>query len=198
MVVSAGTYHFGFDRLMDWTQSWLAQHPEVVATVQHGTSRPVPGADNREIIPHPELLDLHRSASVVVLQGGAGGVMDTRELGIVPIVVPRIPMNHEVVDDHQIVFARRLRDLGIVHLAESEGALHRLLDQALSSNLPVRPDRRPPTPGAAAAAAALDALLATGRPPRRRARWRAIASPRVWRKHRTGSADAGDPAATGG
>ncbi len=183
MVVSAGTYHFGFDRLMDWTQSWLELHPEVVATVQHGTSRPVPGAVNREIIPHPELLDLHRAASVVVLQGGAGGVMDTRQLGIVPIVVPRVPMNDEVVDEHQIVFARRLRDLGIVHLAESKEELHRLLDQALSSTLPVRPEGGSATPGAAAAAAALNALMASGRPTSRRARWRTLGSPRTWRTH---------------
>jgi UDP-N-acetylglucosamine transferase subunit ALG13 len=178
MVVSVGTYHFGFDRLMTWTQSWLELHPEAVATVQHGTSRPVSGADNRKLIPHPELLDLYRSASVIVLQGGAGGVMDARELGILPIVVPRIPVNDEVVDDHQIVFARRLRDLGIVHVAETEGELHGLLDQALASTLPVRPEQRPETPGAAAAGAALDALMADGHTTSRGGRWRAVVTPR--------------------
>ncbi len=182
MVVSVGTYHFGFDRLMAWTESWLALHPEAGATVQHGTSRTVAGADNREIIPHPELLDLYRKASVIVLQGGAGGVMDARELGILPVVVPRVPVDDEVVDDHQIVFARRLRDLGIVHVAESEAELHRLLDQALASTLPVRPEQRTETPGAAAAAAALDALMASGQPVSRRGRWRAVGTLEAWRK----------------
>ena len=118
---------------------------------------------------------------MIVLQGGAGGVMDARELGILPIVVPRIPVNDEVVDDHQIVFARRLRDLGIVHVAESEPELHRLLDQALASTLPVRPEQRPETPGAATAAAALDALMAGGRPASRRGRWRTVLTPRARR-----------------
>ena len=156
MVVSVGTYHFGFDRLMSWTQSWLELHPEASAVVQHGTSRTVPGADNRELIPHPELLDLYRKASVIVLQGGAGGVMDARELGILPVVVPRIPVDDEVVDDHQIMFGRRLRDLGLVHLAESERELHHLLDQALASTLPVRPEHRPETPGAEAESSTSD------------------------------------------
>jgi UDP-N-acetylglucosamine transferase subunit ALG13 len=184
MVVSVGTYHFGFDRLMTWTQSWLELHPDAAAVVQHGTSRTVPGADNRELIPHPELLDLYRQASVIVLQGGAGGVMDARELGILPIVVPRIPVNDEVVDDHQVVFARRLRDLGIVHLAESEAELHALLDRASASTLPVRPEQRPETPGAAAAAAALDALMANGPVASRRGRWRAVVPPRSRRSRR--------------
>lgn len=169
MVVSAGTYHFGFDRLMSWTESWLAKHPEAKATVQHGTSRPVVGADNRDIIPHPELLELYRKASVVVLQGGAGGIMDARELGILPVVVPRIPVGDEVVDDHQIVFAHRLREFGLVHLAESESELHDLLDLAEGSRLPVRPQEQPEVPGPDAVAAALDALVAS-RPPSRRAR----------------------------
>jgi UDP-N-acetylglucosamine transferase subunit ALG13 len=188
LVVSVGTYHFGFDRLMDWTQSWLERHPEAVATVQHGTSRTVPGADNREIIAHPELLDLYRDASVIVLQGGAGGVMDARELGLRPIVVPRIPVDDEVVDEHQIVFGRRLRDLGLVHLAESEAELHELLDQALASTLSVRPEHRPETPGAAAVASALDALMA-GERPRRRRRLRAVATPRAWKSRKVSGAD---------
>lgn len=183
LVVSAGTYHFGFDRLMDWTESWLDQHPEAEATVQHGTSRTVRGATNREIIPHPELLELYRSASVIVLQGGAGGIMDARELGIVPIVVPRVPVGDEVVDDHQVVFGRRLRDFGLVHLAETEAALHQLLDRAQSGTLPVRPEHQPETPGPTAVAARLDALMASPAPGRR---WgqgaRRLTSRRAWRR----------------
>ena len=185
LVVSAGTYHFGFDRLMAWTESWLGRHPDVCATVQHGTSRPVSGAVNRDIIPHPELLDLYRTASVVVLQGGAGGVMDARELGIVPIVVPRVPVGDEVVDDHQIVFAHRLQSLGLVHVAESEAALHQLLDQAVAAELPVRPEQPPTLPGPAAAAAALDALMASPPPVRRGRLVRRLSTRTVWGARRT-------------
>jgi UDP-N-acetylglucosamine transferase subunit ALG13 len=181
LVVSAGTYHFGFDRLMAWTESWLREHPDVHATVQRGTSRPVDGATNREIIPHPELLDLYRNASVVVLQGGAGGVMDARELGLIPIVVPRVPVGDEVVDDHQIVFARRLRTLGLVHVAESEAELHQLLDRALVEDLPVRPEQQPDLPGPVAVGRALDALLAGPPPARRRRLTGRLTTAELWR-----------------
>jgi UDP-N-acetylglucosamine transferase subunit ALG13 len=151
--------------------------------VQHGTSRPVRGATNHEIIPHPELLDLYRDASVVVLQGGAGGIMDARELGIVPIVVPRVPVGDEVVDDHQIVFGRRLHDFGLVHLAESRETLHVLLDRAAARTLSVRPDSQPETPGPSAVATALDTLMAGPLPGRRLLRGgRRLASRRTWRR----------------
>jgi UDP-N-acetylglucosamine transferase subunit ALG13 len=189
VVVSAGTYHFGFDRLMSWTESWLDRHPDVQATVQHGTSRPVRGAANRDIIPHPELLDLYRGSSAVVLQGGAGGVMDARELGIIPIVVPRIPVGDEVVDDHQIVFAHRLESLGLIHVAESENELHRLLDLAVANELPVRPKQPAALSGPTAVAAALDALMAAPAVRRRTRLVRRLASPAVWRGARAGAVD---------
>lgn len=167
VVVSAGTYHYGFERLMQWTETWLAGRPSVHVTVQHGTSRRVPGADNRVMVPHPELLELYRRATVVVLQGGAGGIMDARQLGIKPVVVPRVPVDNEVVDMHQVVFSRRLHDLGLVHLAEDEPTFHTMLDAALSGQL----DTRSPQTvldGVSAVSARLDALLTHSPIPRRR------------------------------
>jgi hypothetical protein len=57
--------------------------------------------------------------------------MDCRALGLVPIVVPRLRRLGEVVDDHQVAFARRMALAGDVHVAETEPNLHRLLDQVV-------------------------------------------------------------------
>lgn len=136
VVVSAGTYHLPFDRLSDWVQRWSASRPEVEVVVQHGPSRPVPGADNRSILPYDELLSLCRRADAVVLQGGAGGVMDMRALGVIPVVVPRVPGSGEVVDDHQLVFTAEMAALGLVRRATSYGQFEELLDASLERTMP--------------------------------------------------------------
>lgn len=184
VAVSAGTYHLPFDRLVDWTGSWLALHPEVEAIVQHGTSRPLEGARNFAVIPRHELLDIYSRASALVLQGGAGGVMDARALGRVPIVVPRVPVDDEVVDDHQVLFAQRLEELGLVRVALTEPALHRLLDRAYAATEEAEPATPVATPGVTAVA---ELLEDAGSAAPRKARPRLLADvlrPGLWLKSR--------------
>lgn len=139
VVVSAGTYHLAFDRLSDWVQRWLTTRSEVEVVMQHGPSRPVEGAQNYAILPYDELLALCRSADAVVLQGGAGGVMDMRALGVIPVVVPRVPGSGEVVDDHQLVFTAAMAALGLVRRATSYDEFAQLLDAALEGADPLAP-----------------------------------------------------------
>lgn len=148
VVVSAGTYHLPFDRLSAWMEGWLQDHPGVRMVVQHGPSVQVAGAENVEILPYSDLLELCRQADAVVLQGGAGGVMDMRALGIVPIVVPRVPGDGEVVDDHQLVFSAEMAELGIIRRAVTRDDLEALLDASLAGRVPVLGEIA--TPGAEA------------------------------------------------
>ncbi|MGO0577072.1 glycosyltransferase [Ornithinimicrobium panacihumi] len=160
VVVSLGTYHLPFDRLVDWTDSW--QRPQgVEVLVQHGVSRSAQDADNVVMLPHPVLLQTYSAADVLVLQGGAGGVMDALAVGHVPIVVPRLPELNEVVDHHQVHFGRLLARDGLVHLAETEAMLHELLDQALGGRVEVRRTVSYRSPGAAVAIRHLDGLATT-------------------------------------
>jgi UDP-N-acetylglucosamine transferase subunit ALG13 len=131
-VVTVGTDHHRFDRLMDWLESWDAANPGAVAwIVQHGSSRPMAGADGFAMKPRSELLSLIRAADLVITQGGPGGIMDSRECGVVPIVVPRLARLQEVVDDHQVAFAQHLSRNGLLVLAQSEADLHAALDRAI-------------------------------------------------------------------
>ncbi|MDQ1740869.1 MAG: hypothetical protein QOE53_2521, partial [Pseudonocardiales bacterium] len=102
--------------------------------VQHGSTRPLAGTDGTDCFgmkPRAELLELLRAADVVVTQGGPGGIMDSRECGTVPIVVPRLARLDEVVDDHQVAFTRQLAGRGLVVAVESEAELHAALDRAV-------------------------------------------------------------------
>jgi UDP-N-acetylglucosamine transferase subunit ALG13 len=131
-VVTVGTDHHRFDRLMDWLEHWNTARPAAVRwLVQYGSTRPLAGADGFDMKPRAELLELLRAADVVVTQGGPGGIMDSRECGTIPIVVPRLARLDEVVDDHQVAFARQLAGRGLVVVAESEAELHAALDRAV-------------------------------------------------------------------
>ncbi|MEO6500939.1 MAG: glycosyltransferase [Jatrophihabitantaceae bacterium] len=131
-VVTVGTDHHRFDRLMDWLERWNAGNPGAVRwIVQHGSSRPMSQAEGFGMKPRDELLELLRAADVVVTQGGPGGIMDSRICGTVPIVVPRLARLEEVVDDHQVAFVQQLARNGMLVAAQSEVELHAALDRAV-------------------------------------------------------------------
>lgn len=131
-VVTVGTDHHKFNRLMDWLDQWNRANPAAVEwIVQHGSSRPLTGIEGYSLKPHAELLEDLRQAELVVTQGGPGGIMDSRACGVLPIVVPRLAHLNEVVDDHQVAFARQLAGKGLIELAQSESELHAVLDRAV-------------------------------------------------------------------
>ena len=145
IVVSVCTDHHPFDRLIDWLQAWVLENPEVDVVVQHGTSPEVTGAVCRTMLPHPELMELFRTADACVLQGGPGGVMDARSQGLRPIVVPRDPTFGEHVDGHQIAFSHHLAERGLAQVVTTETDLLELLDATVADRLSWRfpPDLLP-------------------------------------------------------
>ncbi|QTV80624.1 glycosyltransferase [Microbacterium sp. NIBRBAC000506063] len=121
------------------------------------------GAENHDLLPYGQFLDLCREADAVVLQGGAGAVMDMRSIGVVPIVVPRVPGGGEVVDEHQLVFAQEMDALGVIRRALTYEEFARLLDEALLEG------RKAPAEIATPGADRVEALLS--RPVRRITVW---------------------------
>lgn len=175
IVVSVGTDHHRFDRLTGWLTQWWNRNPEVQLVVQHGTSRPVAGARNSELMPHPELMQWFRAADAVVLQGGPGGVMDARANGIQPIVVPRDPAWDEHVDGHQLDFATHLAQRGLAHVVTDEMTLAEALDATVTGDRDWRID---PTTEVPAGVRAINDLLAVPPVQVRGGRWRRVRA--VW------------------
>lgn len=119
MVVSLGTDHHKFDRLVGWVDEWLGSRDEKPAcVVQHGASRPPENARGITRMPRQQLLSLYAQATVVIVQGGPGSILDAREVGHLPIAVPRLPELNEVVDGHQVAFSRTMAEHGNALLAE--------------------------------------------------------------------------------
>ena len=133
VVISVGTDHHPFDRLVGWSAAWALAHPECKVIIQRGTSAKPADVESHELIPHDELRELFRGATAVVSHGGPSTLMDARMLGRFPIVVPRNPKLGEHVDDHQMRFARHLDRHGLATLAADEADLHQLLDRAVEN-----------------------------------------------------------------
>lgn len=131
VVVTVGTDHHRFDRLITWIDEWRDHHPDVSAVVQAGKSTPSRHG-SRELIPHGELLDLFRGAAAVVSHGGPSTVMDARMSGRLPIVVARNPAYNEHVDQHQMRFAAHLDRHGVAVVVNSREGLFAALERALA------------------------------------------------------------------
>lgn len=131
VVVSVGTDHHPFDRLVQWTERWADQFPERKVVLQRGTSKAPGQLESHELIPHEELRNLFRDATAVVSHGGPSTVMDARMAGKLPIVAARDPKLGEHVDDHQMRFAEHLARYDLARLVKTEAEFHEALAHAM-------------------------------------------------------------------
>ncbi|WP_304451869.1 glycosyltransferase [Nocardiopsis sp. YSL2] len=161
VVVSLGTDHHSFDRLVRWMDDYARRHRGLRVLVQHGHSTPPRKADGTPFVPGEELGELMRRARVVVTHGGPGTILQARGTGHLPIVVPRDPELDEHVDDHQLLFVQRLEDTERVRSCTTPQQLAGLIDRALASpdEFRVSEDRQDGPDRAALRAGALIDLL---------------------------------------
>lgn len=134
VVVTVGTDHHPFDRLVRWVDAWAGSARwSIECFIQVGTSTVTPRvAAWASYVSRDELRSLMSNAAAVVCHGGPATIMDCRRAGVKPVVVPRRRALGEHVDDHQLLFARRAARAGDVDLVESEEQLRAILDIALS------------------------------------------------------------------
>jgi UDP-N-acetylglucosamine transferase subunit ALG13 len=141
ILVTVGTNEARFDRLLQAIEA-LPSGTEIV--VQHGPSRIRPsGARCFDYLDFDDLVRLIRRASVVVTHAGVGSIMTALANGRRPVVVPRLVRFGEAVDDHQLDFARRAAQAGLVHLVEDpEDLLAAVAEESEVTAVPHGPDRR--------------------------------------------------------
>jgi UDP-N-acetylglucosamine transferase subunit ALG13 len=194
ILVTVGTDHHPFNRLIAWTNDWLAQHPDRIHGffVQSGAASVTPACPSARFLDTTQLNALLDEADVMVCHGGPGSIADAWMRGQVPIVVPRLRRFGEVVDDHQVDFCRKLSELGRVRLAQGRAGLAGLLDDAARDHTRFRISGS--TADVDAAVARFGELVEdlVGRP----SRWRPLThvGGRIRRRTQTGT---GDLAVTG-
>jgi exopolysaccharide biosynthesis glucuronosyltransferase PssE len=127
ILVTIGTSE-PFDRLLSALEQ-LGDDEQII--IQCGRSRVRPAlATCVDYLPFDTLAEHIRAARVVVTHAGVGSVMAVLATGKRPIVVPRLRRYGEVVDDHQLAFARRLHRTGVVELVEDLNELPHALATA--------------------------------------------------------------------
>jgi UDP-N-acetylglucosamine transferase subunit ALG13 len=105
-----------FDRLV-LALDRVSLDEEIVVQCGETSVRPTSGT-HVEFLPFDDLVEYLRRARVVVTHAGVGSIMAALANGKRPVVVPRLRRYGEAVDDHQLAFARRLDDAGLVRLVE--------------------------------------------------------------------------------
>ncbi len=144
MLVTMGMDHHPFQRLVDWSDAWLDGPPaEVEGPIPFGPGPRAHPEPYHRLLQFPELEARMAAARVIACHAGPGSIMMARWIGHRPVVVPRLAELGEVVDNHQVTFARQLAAQGEILLAESEAAFREAMDAALASPDRVRSDADP-------------------------------------------------------
>ena len=134
VVVTVGTNEAPFDRLVE-AATRLTDEPVMV---QHGSSRVRPrGAECVDYLAFGEFDALVASARVIVTHAGIGSIAAALAHGRRPVVVPRLHRHGEAVDDHQVSFARRLEDAGLVTVVEDLDRLPEVVARSDHSAAPM-------------------------------------------------------------
>lgn len=115
VLVTVGVSEVPFDRLVA-AAGELTDEPVIV---QRGPSA-VRASRARcfEFLPFAELEELMDHVRVIVCHAGLGSVAAAHAHGLRPVVVPRRQRFGEAVDDHQVLFARRLGAAGLATVVE--------------------------------------------------------------------------------
>lgn len=121
ILVTVGTNEAPFDRLLSAVER-IATDEEILVQCGPAGIRPA-NAECVDFLPYDELVSALRRARQVVTHAGVGTVLTALSVGLRPIVVPRLRRYGEAVDDHQLPFARRLQEIGLITVVEETADL---------------------------------------------------------------------------
>jgi UDP-N-acetylglucosamine transferase subunit ALG13 len=129
--VSVGNASQPFSRLIEAVLKIVPQLPQPVV-VQHGnTMIQGVGCVVKPFLEMDEFGQFIAKAELLILHAGAGSVIHAIQAGKIPVVMPRCAKYGEIVDDHQLEFARALAEMGKVVLAEKSDDLTDAVAEAL-------------------------------------------------------------------
>ena len=119
ILVIVGTSKFRFDRLINTVQKVTNSSDEVIW--QYGTTsgHQLNGFSKSEFS-EDELLEIASQVDIVICHGGIGTILNLLNIGICPVVLPRLSRQGEHIDDHQIQAVEHFDSFGLVQLITEE------------------------------------------------------------------------------
>ena len=110
--VTVGTHEQPFDRLLieiDRLASDKVIDEKMFIQSGYSAYKPI-ACDYKPFLGFDEMMQKMASARVIITHCGSSTIMQAIQLGKLPIVVPRQKIYKEHVDDHQVLFARYLKE----------------------------------------------------------------------------------------
>ena len=108
--ITVGTHEQGLDRLLIEVDK-LIESGQITDKVfaQIGYSQYIPkNYEYKKLIDFEQMDNMVKNSDIVITHGGPGSIFHAIQHNKTPIVVPRNPDFKEHVDDHQILFTKRL------------------------------------------------------------------------------------------
>ncbi|NHH93971.1 hypothetical protein GOICGAJE_02522 [Bacillus sp. MB95] len=128
--VTVGTHEQQFDRLIQFVDG-LKEKECIKDEIfyQTGYSNYIPkNGKSKSLIGYEEMVEYVKKSRVVITHGGPGSIMLPLSYGKIPIVVPRQKEFGEHVDNHQVLFSKRISAEGkvipIYNITDLEEALN--------------------------------------------------------------------------
>jgi UDP-N-acetylglucosamine transferase subunit ALG13 len=97
----------------------------------------------RRAVPHADLVGALGASDLVVTHAGTGAAITALEMGICPVLVPRLRRYGEHVDDHQVQIAAELARRGLAVRADVGDLTGETLLEAARRSVVQSPSRSP-------------------------------------------------------
>lgn len=110
--ITVGTHEQGMDRLFKQIDDLIESNQikdEVFAQIGYTNYIPK-NFKYQKMIGFDEMDEWIRKSDIIITHGGPGSIFHPLQYGKIPIVIPRNPDFKEHVDNHQILFAKRLEE----------------------------------------------------------------------------------------
>jgi UDP-N-acetylglucosamine transferase subunit ALG13 len=108
--VTVGTHEQSFDRLIKEIDRLKGE--QVIKSsvfIQSGYSHyEIENCEYKKMIDYSEMVEKTKEAEIIITHGGPGSIMLPLSYNKIPIVVPRQHQFDEHVDNHQVLFTKRL------------------------------------------------------------------------------------------
>lgn len=134
--VTLGNATQPFERLLvEVTKTIESLSPPVI--VQYGsTSYNLPNCDLRKFVSMETFEMLIETSDVLIMHGGAGSVIHAVRACKIPIVMPRLQIFGEHIDNHQLEFSIELDRIGKIIMLNEQVCLKSAIE---SSNMKIKP-----------------------------------------------------------
>ena len=110
--ITVGTHEQGMERLFVEIDKLIENKiikDEVFAQIGYSTYTPK-YFKYKKMIGYDEMDEVIKRSTIIITHGGPGSIFHPLQYKKIPIVIPRNPHFNEHVDNHQILFAKRLDD----------------------------------------------------------------------------------------